>query len=214
MEREIPNFTLRQGIPTSGELKEFTKDRTHRMIVLNDAMHSVVQDADVELLFTQGCHHRRVSVVFLTKNLFPRGAKSRTIALNTYYLVLMKNARDASQVTTLRRQMFPGEARVLTEAYLDATKEPYGYLVVDKSSHAVDRYRCARISFRERIRWSIKAYKRGYRSVVVFAMSRLLIEQHTSGTVLESWSIAEKNTDALGFAVKSSELNRPQRASG
>ena len=92
-------------------------------------MHSVVQDADVELLFTQGCHHRRVSVVFLTKNLFPRGAKSRTIALNTYYLVLMKNARDASQVTTLRRQMFPGEARVLTEAYLDATKEPYGYLV-------------------------------------------------------------------------------------
>ena len=60
--------------------------------------------------------------MFLTQNLFPRGAKSRTIALNTYYLVLMKNARDASQVTTLDRKMFPGEARVLTEAYLDVDR--------------------------------------------------------------------------------------------
>ena len=108
MERVLPTFTLRQGLPTSAELEEFTKDRTHRVIVLDDLMHRVVQNADVELPFTQGCHHRRVSVVFLTQNLFPLGAKSRTIALNTYYLVLMKNARDASQVTTLGRQSTNG----------------------------------------------------------------------------------------------------------
>jgi hypothetical protein len=141
MEQELSNLTLRRGLPSSEELEEFTKDRKHGLIVLDDLMHRVVQDADAELLFTQGCHHRRVSVVFLTQNLFPRGSKSRTIALNTYYLVLMKNARDASQVCTLGRQLFPGRGRLLTEAYTDATREPYGYLLVDTSPHAKDGYR-------------------------------------------------------------------------
>ena len=139
MERTIPNLTLVRGLPTAEELNEL--DGKHRLIVIDDLMHRVVNDPDMELLFTQGCHHRRISVIFITQNLFPKGTKSRTIALNTYYLVLMKNARDASQITTLGRQLFPGRSRFLVEAYADATKEPYGYLVVDTSPHADDKYR-------------------------------------------------------------------------
>ena len=139
MERTIPHLSLRQGLPSTEELDQ--SDGKHRLIVIDDLMHHVINNPDMELLFTQGCHHRRISVIFITQNLFPRGSKSRTIALNTYYLVLLKNARDASQVGILGRQLFPGRSRFLTEAYADATKEPYGYLVVDTSPHADDRYR-------------------------------------------------------------------------
>ena len=95
----------------------------------------------MELLFTQGYHHRRISVIFMTQNLFQKGSESRTIALNTYYLILMKNVRDAAQITYLGRQLFPRRANFLSAAYTDATQEPYGYLLVDTSPHAEDKYR-------------------------------------------------------------------------
>jgi hypothetical protein len=94
-------------------------------------MYRVVQNVDME------CHHRRLSVVFITQNVFPRGTKSRTIALNTTYLVMMKNIR----VATLGRQLFPGRSKILTVAYADATSILYGYLVVNMSPHSADTYR-------------------------------------------------------------------------
>lgn len=102
-------------------------------------MHRVIQDSDMELLFTQGCHHRKISVVFITQNFFPKGIKCRTIALNTTYLILMKNVRDVSQVTTLGRQIFPGRSKVLTEVYLDSVQLPYGYLVIQIANPRVSR---------------------------------------------------------------------------
>jgi len=90
--------------------------RRHRLIVLDDLMYRVVQNVDME------CHHRRLSVVFITQNIFPRGTKSRTIALNTTYLVMMNNIR----VATLGRQLFPGRSKILTSALSDATSLPFG----------------------------------------------------------------------------------------
>ena len=105
MEKTIPNITFYQGLPSPEVIDDFTADRRHRVIVLDDLMHRVVQNVDMELLFTQGCHHRKLSVVFITQNIFHRGTKSRTIALNTTYLVMMKNVSDVSQVATLGRQL-------------------------------------------------------------------------------------------------------------
>lgn len=141
MEQRFFNLRLHHGVPTNKEIEELTSDRQHTLIVLDDLMHRVVRDADMELLFTQGCHHRRLSVVFITQNLFPKGSKSRTIALNTYYLILMKNARDASQISMLGRQLYPGCSKLLMEAYKDATKRPFGYLVVDTSPRGDDKFR-------------------------------------------------------------------------
>jgi hypothetical protein len=61
--------------------------------------------------------------------------------LNTHYLVLFKSPRDASQVATLARQMYPGKSRFVLEAFGDATKKPYGYLFVDLKPDTDDAYR-------------------------------------------------------------------------
>ena len=44
---------------------------------------------------------------------------------------LLKNPRDKSQVATLGRLMFPGNAIDSVQSYEDVTKRPYVYLLVD-----------------------------------------------------------------------------------
>ena len=83
IERTLKNFRSKQGLPSSEELEEFTADHRHKLIVIDDLMHRVVEDKEMELLFTQGTHHKCVSVILITQNLYPRGKHARTIALNT-----------------------------------------------------------------------------------------------------------------------------------
>ncbi len=53
MERTVPNFVSRKGIPSEVEIDEFCDGRSHVLLILDDLMHSVVQNPDMELLFTQ-----------------------------------------------------------------------------------------------------------------------------------------------------------------
>lgn len=77
-------------------------------------------------------HHIPCTVIFLTQNLFQKGNENRTRALNTQYMILFKNPRDATQIAILNRQMYPGRNNFLVNAYRDATeKQPYGYLFID-----------------------------------------------------------------------------------
>jgi len=48
-----------------------------------------------------------------------------------HYMVLFKNPRDVSQFANLARQMYPQASHFAVEAYRDATREPYSYLLVD-----------------------------------------------------------------------------------
>ena len=45
----------------------------------------------------------------------------RTISLNSQYIVVFKNPRDVSQMTTLAKQMYPGRVKFVQEAFADAT---------------------------------------------------------------------------------------------
>ena len=104
-------------------------------------MHQIVQTPSMELLFTQGCHHKNVSLIVISQNIFQPGKHSRTVALNTWYLVLFQNNRDLSQINTLGRQLYPGKGQMLVQAYGDAMKTPYNYLVVDMSPNSNPKYR-------------------------------------------------------------------------
>ena len=42
MERSVPNFQSRQGLPTVEELDEFTRDKRHKLIIIDDLMHEVM----------------------------------------------------------------------------------------------------------------------------------------------------------------------------
>ena len=141
METVVPNLTFHEGLPSSNTLEELTTDKQHKMVILDDLMDQVTQSHDMELLFTRGCHHKNLSVIFINQNLYQQGKSARTIALNTQYLVLFRNMRDASQIAHMSRQIFPGHSNILTEIYQDCTKKPYSYLVIDMSPQSQDKYR-------------------------------------------------------------------------
>lgn len=120
-----PHVQFRKGLP---EIDDFDGQEPVLLIV-DDLMHEA-NDAMANL-FTKGSHHRNVSVVFLVQNMFHRNKHARTISLNCHYMILFKNPRDASQFANLARQMYPRRSEFAVEAYKDATRQPYSYLLVD-----------------------------------------------------------------------------------
>ena len=63
------------------------------------------------------------------------------MSLNAHYIVLFKNPRDALQVATLARQMYPGNSKFLIEAFKNATEKPFGYLLLDLKPDTDEKYR-------------------------------------------------------------------------
>ena len=116
---------FRRGLP---DLEDFDGGEPV-LLILDDLMNET--DESIANLFTKGSHHRNVSVVFLVQNMFHKNKYIRTISLNSYYMVLFKNPRDASQFASLARQMYPNRSGFAVEAYKDATRETYSYLLID-----------------------------------------------------------------------------------
>lgn len=119
------------GVPTSEELNQWTERGDHVLVVLDDVMQEACTSQEIMSLFTIQCHHKNMSVFFLSQNIFPPGKYARTISLNCHYIILFKTKRDRLQVQTLGRQILPGEVIYFTDSYRDATEEPYGYLLCD-----------------------------------------------------------------------------------
>jgi hypothetical protein len=89
--------------------------------LLNTAYSKVVCD-----LFTKGSHHRNISLILITQNLFHQGKFCRDISLNAKYIVVLKHVRDREQLTHLARKVLPHDIKGLSDAYLNATEEPHG----------------------------------------------------------------------------------------
>lgn len=119
--------------------------RVRNLVVLDDQMENEDMHrrggTGLAKFFTQGSHHRNLTVVYIVQNMFHQSRAMRTVSLNTHYQVLFKNPRDKTQVRTLATQMYPSNANFLTHAYDDATSKPFGYLVIDLRPETDDKHR-------------------------------------------------------------------------
>ncbi|XP_077255586.1 uncharacterized protein LOC143893744 [Temnothorax americanus] len=112
-----------------------------KLMIIDDLMRkSSSSDAIVDL-FTKGSHHKNLSVIFISQNLFHQGRGQRDISLNANYIVVFKNPHDRAQIRHLARQVFPNDPKFLEEAYYDATSRPHGYLLLDLKQSTPDEYR-------------------------------------------------------------------------
>ena len=127
---ELPsNMELVGGFPDN--LTDMTQGHEHSLVVLDDLMSQCSNDQRVADLFTKGSHHKGISVLYLTQNLFQPGKLSRTISLNSHYMLIFRNPRDSLGICTLAKQMFTRHVNYLIESFRDATSKPYGYLLID-----------------------------------------------------------------------------------
>lgn len=133
----LSNIDFIEGMP---DLTMFD-GRSHILLILDDLMLDASKDQTVTKLFTQISHHMNVSILYLTQNLFQEGKQNRTVSLNSHYMVLFKNPRDASQIACLARQMFPRKSMFMIEAFKDATAKPFSYLFLDLKPETEDQFR-------------------------------------------------------------------------
>ena len=130
-----------QGIPKALDDDVLLPVSKNNLLIIDDVMKDASSNEQVEKAFTQYVHHRNLSVIYLVQNLFFQGKSSRTISLNTNYLILFKNVRDNNQVAILARQMYPGNTKYFMECFKDATEKPHGYLMVDYKTKTPESFR-------------------------------------------------------------------------
>ena len=139
--RQQHNVQFHEGLPSMSSF-----DGKHPTLLIIDDLMQEAGDS-VANLFTKGSHHRNISVIFITQNLFHQGKKSRDISLNAHYLVCFKNPRDKTQIHHLARQLFPEKPKFVQEAFTDATLIPHGYLLIDLKQSTPDNVRLRSLLF-------------------------------------------------------------------
>jgi len=101
------NVSFHEGVS-----QNFDYDHGWPCLIILDDLLNEVYSKDVCNLFTKGSHHRNISVILITQNLFHQGRFCRDISLNAKYSVALKNVRDKSQFQYLARQVHPEDSDI------------------------------------------------------------------------------------------------------
>ncbi len=117
--------TFVEGVPN---IEQFPPNRGARLLICDDFM-DVLSDPQFLKLAIKGSHHRNLSFWLLSQCIFPKNM--REISLQSHYCILMKTARDLSQIRSFVMQIDPLNWRALMEAWVDATREGHSYLLFD-----------------------------------------------------------------------------------
>ena len=137
----MPRIEFVKEIPTALEEDSYFDVNKRNLIVFDDQMIDASEDKRIVNLFTRGSHHRNLSMIYIEQNLFYQLKDSRSISLNSHYLVLFKNPRDKLQILTLAKQVHPGQSDFFLNQYEEAVKRHFGCLLINLKTTTQDNCR-------------------------------------------------------------------------
>ena len=111
----LPDVQFVEGLPSVALF-----DPKTRNVVMIDELMAETNEL-VTTLFTKTSHHRYTSVLYLVQSHFPKNKESHTISLNSQYMVVFMNHRDASHISHLARQVYLDRVKFVQEAFKEAT---------------------------------------------------------------------------------------------
>lgn len=132
------SITCNNEIPSN---EDIANEGHYPLLIILDDMMLETYNSRVCELFTKGSHHRNISVILITQNVFHQGKYCRDISLNCKYMVIFKNPRDRSQILPLARQIYPENSASFLRVYNEATSIPHGYIVLDLTQRVSDLLR-------------------------------------------------------------------------
>ncbi|MES9883139.1 MAG: ATPase/DNA packaging protein [Sedimenticola sp.] len=141
IKNDLKNVEFVEGVPDKQDLIQWSSNKKHNLIVLDDLMRSVAKNDAMADLFCVYSHHMKFSVFLTVQNLYSGGKQFRTISLNAHAFILFKNGRDELQIRHLARQLLPGRTDYFMDAYLKATSPLFGYILIDISPRADPMYK-------------------------------------------------------------------------
>lgn len=109
-----PKVEFIQGIPLDLDQDSFIDPKTRNLVILDDMMSTASKDSRINELFTEGSHHKNLSVIAITQNLYYN--KDPTQRRNCHYMVLFNNPVDKQQILTLCSANVPWKSSTPAEA--------------------------------------------------------------------------------------------------
>lgn len=136
LQAQTENLTLVDGFP-DGALEDLDGST---LLILDDLMLELENDQRIAAMFTK-MRHYGISTIFIVHNLYHNSKYMRTVTRNAHYLVIFPNPRDMGMIMTLGRQIFPLNSKFLPDAFMQATKQPFGYLFIDLKPGTDQKFR-------------------------------------------------------------------------
>jgi len=136
-----PYIEFVKGIPSDLEYDTFFDINKRNCMVMDDQIDNAGGDKRIINLFTKGSCHHNLRVIYIVQNLFHQRKGSRSISLNSHYLVLFSNPRDKLRILTLAKQMYLGHTDYFIKRYEEAVYRPFGYLLIDLKTTTQDNCR-------------------------------------------------------------------------
>lgn len=128
----VNNIEKIQGSTIDDDFLNSFDPKLKNVIILDDLMNEVGNQAIFANLFTKVSRHRNITVFLLLQNLFPKGKYYTDISRNANYIVLMKNPLGFSQIKLLDQRIFGKSSEFLQQVYNYCTKDdPFSYLLLD-----------------------------------------------------------------------------------
>lgn len=128
---------FRQELPL---LEDHPRGQGAKLLIVDDFMQEIkTHQKEFLNFFVKGSHHRNLSIFFLSQCLFPDGM--RQMSLNAHYILIFKAPRDRAQIRTFCLQVNPEHWKALLEAYEDATRAGYSYILFDFKPSQSDHLR-------------------------------------------------------------------------
>lgn len=129
-------------LPTTADIIDKTlgfQDKGGSVVVIDDFAHEI--DKSAIGIFTRAAHHTNSVIILLSQNIFNSNKVFREISLNTTYVVIFKNPRDASQITHYAKQFSPNNIGWVVKAFHEATRRPHSYVIFDNHQTSQDKIR-------------------------------------------------------------------------
>jgi hypothetical protein len=132
-----PNVEFIEGIPAFDDIDS----SINNLCVIDDQMDEIGKNQKCANLFTRGSHHDNMTVIAIIHNLFNQQKYSRTMGINSQDFVVFNSPRDKQQIEHFGRQIFPHNKHFIPGALQQATKKPFGYIIIDLHARTPDSLR-------------------------------------------------------------------------
>jgi DNA polymerase III delta prime subunit len=140
--KKYPQARLIEDLPRNLDQPMQIFNPNQRNVIIFDDLGSESQASPVFTNFmTRGSHHCNVCILSLEHHLFSEAKERRKQTHHWHTVILFRNKRGLHQIGTLARQTAVGTPRMVQHAFRDATKIPYGYLVIDFRNETPDEMR-------------------------------------------------------------------------
>ena len=138
----FPDVQLYNGLPPQldNPSEMFCKEKNNLLIL--DDLGFVAESSPAFSTFLEvSSHHLNTTCINITHSLFSNGKERRRQSGSYHYIILFRNRRCQYHVGIFSRQAGLVDKKLLEEAYFDATKPKFSYLLVDLHPETIDECR-------------------------------------------------------------------------